>query len=561
MSPISVLNKPSPVYNRIAQNRRQTFVLMVLAIALALPFVAALSYGVSEVIIAQTSLRARLTQSSAASMERELARHRASGYSATAAGAREDRQLELRLRKTQAEMAEDEEALGSLRLRIMAIVAAGVSTLLGLLFWSVSSSPTSRILSMCGARPAGAAETDARRLLENLAVTAGLPVPKLFVIDSGAPNAFAAGTDPSNSVIAVTQGMLRLLDRRELEGVFAHELSHIGNRDTRLNTVVAALALFLRLPYLMLKRRFEPASQLYDAGPRRKTRWMRYLLTFTMIPAIVYVFVIAPVLGALIRAVIARGREFLVDADAAGLTRNPEGLLRALAKIAGAGSVVAGSNPVISHLYFADPVTPGGAVGLFRGSLLATHPPIEQRVSRLMAFDGTVPSAIVEEAVREGAEFNRYHPPTEPVTVSETITKDELSVFTAGNPMGRVFQVMTQTSIYDRPDVRSFIVARVRPGDLIVVFDDPGRFRQVLTHNQTFGYMPTSVKIRRVDMLPSEIHDPAARASIQNSPQNLRLIAPRRQNALTFKHFAIAAILGLTVFAAILLMMLVFGGN
>src|SRR5207247_11245273 len=115
--------------------------------------------------------------------------------------------------------------------------------------------PTSRLLVQAGAQPAGETEAEAKRLLENLAIGAGLPAPKLYVIESSVPNAFAAGMSPEHAVVAVTRGALRLLcDKRELEGVLAHEISHIGNHDIRLNTTVAAIALFLRIPYLMFCR-------------------------------------------------------------------------------------------------------------------------------------------------------------------------------------------------------------------------------------------------------------------------------------------------------------------
>src|SRR6185295_2304692 len=105
---------------------------------------------------------------------------------------------------------------------------------LGLLFWGLASAPTANLLGMCGARPAENPESEAKRILENLAIGAGLPPPKLYVIESSTPNVFSAGADPARSVVAVTRGLLSLLDARELESVLAHELSHIGNRDTRL---------------------------------------------------------------------------------------------------------------------------------------------------------------------------------------------------------------------------------------------------------------------------------------------------------------------------------------
>jgi hypothetical protein len=233
-----------------------------------------------------------------------------------------------------------------------------------------------------------------------------------------------------------------------------------------------------------------------------------------------------------------------------------------LAKIAGAGSEVSVSNPVISHLYFADPQPAGVGLGLFHGGLLATHPPIEKRITRLMEFNNVVSPAVIDQAIHEGKEFTRFHPPVAMESL-EPIKQDEISVLTAGNPMGRVFRVLSATSIYDRADVRSFIVARLRPGALLVVFDDPGRFRQVLTPDQTFGYMPASVKIQKVDMLPAEIHDPAARAAVESTPiATVRTITESDLNrGLTAKQVVIATALGVTVFAGIFFVMMKFGGS
>src|SRR5205814_2285733 len=160
------------------------------------------------------------------------------------------------------------------------------------------------LLTMCGARPASTAglEAEAKRLLENLAIGAGLPTPKLYVIDTSTPNAFAAGIDPQRSVVAVTSGILSLLDRRELEGVLAHELSHIGNRDTRLNTIVASIALFLRLPYLFRRQAALERSQAPAAPFVARRRFQMY--NWMLIPVYIYIFAIAPVLAAALRAAI-----------------------------------------------------------------------------------------------------------------------------------------------------------------------------------------------------------------------------------------------------------------
>jgi hypothetical protein len=161
----------------------------------------------------------------------------------------------------------------------------------------------------------------------------------------------------------------------------------------------------------------------------------------------VYVFFIAPFLAAVVRAAISRSREFQADADAALLTRYPEGLLRALAKIRGAGSAVAGPSAVISHLYFSDPSKAEGLMSLFRGNMLATHPPIEVRLNRLMEFNGGVPLSVLQAAAKVGADFARDHPALKAAGTADTMAQDELAVLTTGTPMGRVFRVLSQTSL------------------------------------------------------------------------------------------------------------------
>ena len=378
--------------------------------------------------------------------------------------------------------------------------------MLGLLVWSFASSPVSKLLTMVGARPAANEEREAQRTLEKLAAAAGLPVPRLYVIESTSLNAFAAGMDPEHSVIAVTHGLLALLDAREMEGVLAHELSHIGNRDTRLNVMAAAFALFLRMPYLMRRRSRQgrPLANSFFGRPR-----MGYSLLF--LPIHIYLFLIAPLLAAIVRSAISRSREFLADADAARLTRYPEGLMRALAKIAGAGSAVVASNPAVSHLYFADPTPPGVASGLFRGSLFATHPSIEDRVQQLVAFGASLDE--LEAAVTAGRNFAHDHPPLPLHEGATANSGDELALITSGNPMGRVFRVLSDdsTPLYDHDSTTSMVLTQVKKGDLLVVFDDPGKMRQVITADQTFGYLPFAVKLQRVDMMPAEIHSADAR--------------------------------------------------
>src|ERR1017187_2741861 len=547
----STVTQPVVVYDRIAQNRRKTVFLVAIAILMIIPFIGGISFGLAQYTISRVGHHS-ISQSEEARLKEEYLREVEPGY---------QRQMESQwqsISKMREMRAEDD----SLRWRLTLVFAVAVTGVLGLLFWSLASSPTSQVLAMCGARPAGPSESEAKRLLENLSIGAGLPPPKLYVIDSPVPNAFAAGMDPSRPVVAVTQGLPTLLDHRELEGVLAHELSQIGNRDTRLNTVVTAIVLFMRLPYLMRQRSIQ-ARRAASAQGKSVSSHFRNPLRVLASPIYVYVFFVAPFLAAVVRAAISRSREFQADADAALLTRYPEGLLRALAKIRGAGSVVSGSNMVIAHLYFSDPSKPNAFMSMFRGNMLATHPPIEQRLNRLMEFNGGVPISVLEAAARVGVDFARNHPALTTAGTADTMGQDELSVLTTGTPMGRVFRVLSQTYLYDQPDVKSAPVARVNAGALVVVFDDPGKFKQVLTHDQTFGYMPGTVKLQRVDMLPSEIHDPAARAAAEAAEVAAAAVAAAANSGggLTPKQIAITAVFGVAVFGGILLVLLKFGGN
>ncbi len=506
--------EPVLVYNRIAQNHRKTVLLVAMAVASIAPFVLAFSYGFALSIVYRL----------------------AGGHGIHPA---------------------DQPVDHGLMARLMVVFALGLIGVLGLLFWGIASSPVAKILAFAGARPAGAPEAEAKRLLENLAIGAGLPKPRLYIVDTAAPNAFAAGFDPPHSVVAVTTGLLKLMDRRELEGVLAHELSHIGNHDTRLNTFVAAIVLFLRLPYLMRRRGIQESKQTVSGSPMCQYRSYRLMLS----PLYIYVFFVAPVLAALIRSALSRSREYLADADAALLTRYPEGLMRALAKIAGAGSAVAGANPVVSHLYFADPA-PGVLQGLLSGGLFASHPPIQHRIQRLAEFNGGVAVSEVEKALHAGQQFGQQHPAGESTGMLESATGDELAMLTVGNPMGRVFRLMERAAVpvYDQPDPKSAVLAHVLPGSLVVAFDDPGPYRQVNTAEQTFGYMPRRVKLHAVDMLPSELYDPSARAAAEEALPPLDSAAPVAAPAVSSKQIAFAVAFGVVVFAAVLIALMHFAG-
>lgn len=205
-------------------------------------------------------------------------------------------------------------------------------------------------------------------LVENLCITAGLPVPKIYIIQDSAPNAFATGRNPQHGVICVTTGILEKLEKVELEGVLAHELSHIGNRDILLSTVVVVLVGFVAL--------------IAD--------WFQHWAFFgggdddngnsNIISIIIGILLslLAPLAAMMIQMAISRKREYLADASAALLTRHPEGLARALEKISSDQEPLEVANRATAHLYITNPFKGGNIAKLF-----STHPPIEDRVARL----------------------------------------------------------------------------------------------------------------------------------------------------------------------------------
>jgi heat shock protein HtpX len=217
------------------------------------------------------------------------------------------------------------------------------------------------------------------RLVENLSIAAGISTPRIYIIDDSAPNAFATGRDPKHAVVCVTSGILQKLEKTELEGVIAHELSHIGNYDIRVMTLVVVLVgtitllsdWFLRFNFLGGRRR----SSDNEGG-----QIMAILAIIGLIFAI-----LSPIIATLIKLAVSRHREYLADASGALLTRYPEGLARALEKIAGDREPLEVANNATAHLYFASPfkADTGKAVGSFLANLFNTHPPIEERIKRL----------------------------------------------------------------------------------------------------------------------------------------------------------------------------------
>jgi heat shock protein HtpX len=212
-------------------------------------------------------------------------------------------------------------------------------------------------------------------LVENLCITAGLPVPKIYIIEDASPNAFATGRNPEHAVVALTTGLIEILDRSELEGVIAHELSHIGNRDILLGTVVTVLVGFIAILADLFLRISIFGGVRGGDGEDRKLQ-----LVFTVIALVLAI--LAPIGAILMQMAISRKREYLADADGALLTRYPEGLAGALEKLANSDKGLKKASKPMAHMYIVNPFKGKKAQG-FLTKMFMTHPPIEERVAKL----------------------------------------------------------------------------------------------------------------------------------------------------------------------------------
>lgn len=235
-------------------------------------------------------------------------------------------------------------------------------------------------LAMSGAKPLSERENpELHRVIENLAITAGLPKPRIYFINDSSPNAFATGRDQKHAVVAVTRGLLERLDRSELEGVLAHELSHIGNRDMLVSTVVIVLAGVIAIISDMLLR------MMWFGGARsddRDSRGGAILMVLAIAGAI-----LAPLAATLIRLAVSRRREYLADASGVLLTRYPEGLANALRKIAADPRPLQNPHTATAHLFFENPFKADTKSNTRKTpwivKLFMTHPPIEDRIRAL----------------------------------------------------------------------------------------------------------------------------------------------------------------------------------
>lgn len=232
------------------------------------------------------------------------------------------------------------------------------------------------VLGMSGARPVSREEhRELWNITENLSITAGLPMPKLYIINDASPNAFATGRDKEHAAMAVTSGLLAILDRTELEGVIAHELSHIGNRDILLQTIVVVLVGFVTLLSDFFLRMTFFGSRRGNDDRDNRAQMIMVLLGIALA-------ILSPIIATVIQLAISRKREFLADASGALLTRYPEGLASALEKISKSPHELHRANHATAHLYIANPFKGRHTAG-FMAKLFMTHPPVAERIAVL----------------------------------------------------------------------------------------------------------------------------------------------------------------------------------
>ena len=255
----------------------------------------------------------------------------------------------------------------------------------------------SLVLTVSGAHEVN--ETQAPQLLNvvrEIAIAANVPMPRVHVIDDTAPNAFATGRDPRHASIAVTTGLLEKLDREELQGVIGHELSHVRNLDIRFALVVAVMVgVIAILADFFLRFTFWGGGRSRD---RDGSGGGAQAIVFVV--AIVLA-ILAPLISRFIQLAVSRQREYLADASAVELTRNPYGLERALAKISGDAEVLEVANRGTQHLYFTNPIKKFEERS---SNLMSTHPAIIDRINRLRQLTGDPPLGVAEEAQLAGLE-------------------------------------------------------------------------------------------------------------------------------------------------------------
>jgi heat shock protein HtpX len=432
-----------------------------------------------------------------------------------------------KLAEKRAALAESMAADRTLFLRLLPATVGGLAGILGLLYWGTCSKPAVRLMAHMGVLPASSAEAGLVLQLAGLCDRIRLPPPKLYIIQTGLPYTIAAEMDSHHALLAVTRGALDLLDQRELEAMLVHELSHIGNQDIRLNALMASATLFIRLPLSVLRRKWKADPGTRSRGGasvfemlvwRTGLRNVMFtgLMALAALPLLIYIFLVAPIAGHLIRAFVSHDREFMADVDAAWLTGNPEALVSALAKIGGATAKSCDSNPAFQHSCVAGAAATGGWLAR---SFKPTHPSPAKRIQRLVEMFGEARFAGLKGAIETGKQYSKGREGAAEDNLVQ-VAEDDLTAIRQGNTMGRVFRLLSTTDVpvYESERPMSLAIAWLKPGELFVVFDDLGRMLPVNTAKEAYGYIGRKTKMKAIpSVLPQEVYDPKARAAAEEA--------------------------------------------
>jgi heat shock protein HtpX len=265
---------------------------------------------------------------------------------------------------------------------LMGLVAGGISLLIS---WISYYAGADVIAAVSGAKPISHQDDpELFNVVEEMAIAAGLPMPAVYLISDPAPNAFATGRDPQHAIVAITTGLRKKLNRDELQGVIAHEMSHVRNYDIRLMMLLAVLVgMVVMLTDLFWQIIFRTGGGRSEKSDNDKGSGI--FLIVLMVAAVILAM-IAPILAQIIQLAVSREREYLADASAVELTRNPEGLASALLKLDEDKEVLQSANRGTAHLYIVNPIKKYEAMA---NSMFASHPPIKDRVKRLLALTHT----------------------------------------------------------------------------------------------------------------------------------------------------------------------------
>ncbi len=408
-----------------------------------------------------------------------------------------------------------------LALALLVVVGIGIVVVscVGMYLWSASI-----VLRLSGAKPlAPQEETDLRRTVENLCIGAGLPLPRLYVIESRVANAFSTGLDPDHSVLVVTRGALQLLEEAELQAVLSHELVQIGNYDTRLSTILAAGLALLRLPATMVLFIIRALFRvhwalgggvvLYFGVPTVLGFVSAFYLTLSLMdeePLLgllvlaslafpLYVFIAAPLLADFIRIRVLKRRLVLADADAVLLCRNAEAMARGLVKMGASAAPGLRASAATAHLYTVDPLHHAA----WWERLFSTHPPLGDRVAAVAAMGGGVPASVLEAAHAAGAAFigggdASQGPATQVCAQVPPANGEEGSTAPVEPNAYRIDG--DQVPVFESPDPSSTVVLELPRGALVTVYSAAGDFLQIITPDDRFGYILAAAKMTAVDI-------------------------------------------------------------